>query len=322
MVSVKSDNYQRENYSVAIYCRLSNDDGEKKESNSIANQKSILLEYISKMGWNLYDTYVDDGFTGTNFNRPGFNRLIKDIEGGKVGIVLTKDMSRLGRDYIQVGYYIERYFPEKGVGYIALNDNIDTHRDTNGDDITPFKAIINDMYSKDISRKIRSVFDMKRREGKFIGAFAPYGYKKNPKDKGELIIDIEVAPIVKRIFDMYLSGEGLTAIARGLNKENILPPAIEKSKRFENYNHGRIKIPKWCHSGVKHVLTNQTYTGDLAQGKSKKVNYKSSKIKRIDKGDWIIVENTHEAIISKKNFSLVQSLLNQGKTNYGGKSVV
>lgn len=318
MGNTSSDNYQRRNCNVAIYCRLSNDDGEKKESNSIANQKSMLMEHISKMGWKLYNIYIDDGFTGTNFNRPGFKKLIEDIEDKKIDIVLTKDMSRLGRDYIQVGYYIERYFPEKGVGYIALNDNIDTHRNIDGDDITPFKAIINDMYSKDISKKIRSVFNIKRREGKFIGAFAPYGYKKDLDDKDRLIIDEEVAPVVKRIFDMYLSGQGFTSIAKKLNNDGISPPAINKSKRLENYRHGRIKTPKWCHSGVKHILTNPTYTGDLAQGKSKKINYKSSKIKRLNQEEWIIARGVHEPIISKENFQLVQGLMNQEKKKYGG----
>jgi len=309
--------YQRKDYNVAIYCRLSNDDGENKESNSIANQKAILLEYITNNGWTLYDIYVDDGYTGTNFQRPAFKRMISDIEKGLISLILTKDMSRLGRDYIQVGYYIERYFPEKGVRYIAVNDNVDTHRDENGDDITPFKAIINDMYSKDISRKIRSVFEVKRREGKFIGAFPPYGYKKDPSNKSHLIIDRETAPVVRRIFEMYLSGEGFTSIAKKLNKEGIMPPSIDKERRYINYKNGRIKVPKWCHSSVKHILTNDTYAGNLSQRKSKKINYKSQKVKRLNKSEWIIKEDTHKPIISQEKFNLVQTLINQKSSNFG-----
>lgn len=317
-MNIKEDNYQRKNYDVGIYCRLSNDDGELKESNSIANQRSILTKYVIHRGWNIYDIYIDDGYTGTNFNRPAFKRLIRDIEDNKISLVITKDMSRLGRDYIGVGHYIERYFPENNVRYIAINDNLDTEGSSNEKDITPFKAIINDMYSKDISRKIRSVFDDKRSNGKFIGSFAPYGYKKDPYDSSKLIIDPEAAPIVSRIFNMYIEGYGYTAIARKLNEERISPPSVYKMKKNKNYRNIKIKVSKWSHSSVRSILTNITYTGDLAQGKTKKVNYKSSKIKRLKRDQWIIVEKTHEAIISKGEFDMVQKEINRKKTNYGG----
>lgn len=316
MNNTYSDNYKRKSYNVAIYCRLSNDDGVNTISNSIENQKKMLKEYAIQNKWNVYDYYVDDGYTGTNFERPGFKRLLRDIENGYIYIVITKDMSRLGRDYIQVGFYIEKYFPEAGVRYIAVNDCVDTQEDSNNE-LTPFKAVINDMYSKDISKKIRSVFELKRREGKFIGSFAPYGYNKDPEDKNKLIIDEETSWIVKKIFDLYLSGNGLKNIANHLNEENIPPPAAYKSKKIKKYNPARMKIPKWCHSAVKHILTNRTYTGDLAQGKAKKINYKSQKIKRVHKKDWIIIENTHEPIVSREEFKLVQDLMDKRNTNFG-----
>lgn len=307
----QSGHYQREN-KVGIYCRLSNDDGESTLSNSIENQKELLTKCAIENNFYIYDCYIDDGYTGTNFDRPGFKRLLKDIEKGYISIVMTKDMSRLGRDYIQVGFYIEKYFPEAGVRYMAVNDGVDTQKEN---DITPFKAIINDMYSKDISKKIRSVFDLKRKMGKFIGAFAPFGYKKDPKDKNKLMIDKETSWIVKKIFHMYLSGNSLKKITNYLNEENIPTPAIYKARNIKTYHIDHMKNFRWCHSSVKNILSNRTYTGDLAQGKTKKINYKSKKIKRLKQGKWVIVENTHEPIISRENFRLVQDLIN-GKNKY------
>ncbi|WZL73537.1 recombinase family protein [Clostridiaceae bacterium 35-E11] len=309
------DNYQRKKSSVGIYCRLSNDDKEHALSNSIENQKTMLIKYAANKDWAIYDVYIDDGYTGTNFERPEFKRLLRDIEAQRLEIVLTKDMSRLGRDYIQVGYYVEKYFPEKGIRYIAVNDHVDTGTDTNENEIMPFKAIINDMYAKDISKKIRSVFDVKREEGKFIGSFAPYGYKKDPDNKNHLIIDWEVHAIVKRIFHMYLSGKGLKVIARTLNEENILPPAAYKAQNIRTYHHPRMKTPKWGHSAVRHILTNPTYTGDMAQRKSQKINYKSTKVKRLRPEEWLVVQKTHEAIISKEDFERVRTLMHQRNKN-------
>ncbi|QZY55452.1 recombinase family protein [Crassaminicella profunda] len=312
----QSDHYQRKK-GVGIYCRLSNEDGENTLSNSIENQKNILTKYAIENKLNIYDSYVDDGYTGTNFDRPGFKRLLRDIENGHISIVITKDMSRLGRDYIQVGFYIEKYFPEAGVRYIAVNDGVDTQKD-NQNELTPFKAVINDMYSKDISKKIRSVFELKRKMGKFIGAFAPFGYKKDPDDKNRLIIDQETSWIVKKIFNMYLSGKGLKVIANYLNEESIPPPAVYKARNIKSYHPTQMKIGKWCHSGVKHILTNRTYTGDLAQGKTKKINYKSKKIKRLKREDWLIVKDTHEPIISRETFKWAQDLMQEKNKSFKG----
>lgn len=294
------------NFKAAIYCRLSREDEDSLESESIKNQKDLLKKYVIEQGWELVDIYVDDGYTGTNFNRPDFKRLLNDIEQGKVNLVVTKDLSRLGRDYVGTGYYLEKYFPEKNVRYIALNDSIDTFVHSAGNDISPFRSVINDMYARDISNKVRSVMDTKKREGKFIGAFAPYGYKKDPNNKNKLIIDEETAPVVKRIFYMYLNEYGLSKIAHVLNDEGVLSPSEYKSKKT-NYK-GTAKIRLWTHETIKSILQNPTYKGCLAQNKQKKISYKSKKHKLLPKEYWIVVENTHQPIVEPKVFDDVQKL--------------
>ena len=196
-------------YNVGIYIRLSREDDDKVyESESITNQKSLLLQYVKENNLRVYDIYIDDGYSGTNFDRPAFKRLINDIESKKINMVITKDMSRLGRDYIGTGELVEKYFPSKGVRYIAVTDNIDTFLDNSNNDIAPFKAIMNDMYAKDISKKIKSSLRAKQKEGKFVGGRTPFGYNQDPNDKNHLVIYEEQALVVKRIFDMCL--EGLT----------------------------------------------------------------------------------------------------------------
>ncbi|MEJ8553345.1 recombinase family protein [Tepidibacter sp. Z1-5] len=308
MIVSELDNYQRKIYDVAIYCRLSTEDNESIESNSITNQRNLLTKYVLDQGWNIYDVYIDDGYSGLNFDRPGFKRMIKDIEEEKISLVITKDMSRLGRDYILVGFYIEKFFPENKIRFIALNDNIDNEKDNGINDITPFKAIINDMYSKDISKKVKSVFDAKKAEGKYIGSYAPFGYEKDPLDKNHLIVDKEAAVIVRRIYDMYLKGHGLTAIGRKLNSEGVETPTQYKKRKYGKYTNGRLKIEKWSHSTIKSILNNPTYMGSVAQNKYKKVNYKSKKLKKVDREDWIVVDNMHEPIISKEEFLQVKQL--------------
>lgn len=187
------------------YLRISKEDENTYESESINNQKSIITKYADEFGFTITNFYIDDGYTGTNFNRPGFASLINDIENKKVNVIITKDMSRLGRDYIEVGRYIEIYFPSKNVRYIAINDGIDTFQNNINNDMTPFKSIMNDMYSKDISKKVKSAMMAIAQEGKSIKSFPPYGYQKHPTIKGKLIIDPNTAPIVKKIFEMYFS---------------------------------------------------------------------------------------------------------------------
>ena len=310
MFGLMSDNYLfKEKFKAGIYCRLSREDEGGLQSESIKNQKEFLTKYVLEQGWQVADIYIDDGYSGTTFDRPDFLRLLQDIEAKKVNLVITKDLSRLGRDYIQTGHYIEKFFPEKSIRYIAVNDGIDTFLNSAGNDISPFRSVINDMYARDISVKVRSAMDSKRKSGKFIGAFAPYGYSKDPEDNNRLIIDQETAPVIRRIFQLFLSGKGLTAIAHQLNEEDIITPTENKEK-VSNYK-GTVKVKLWCHATIKFILQNPTYMGCLAQHKYKKVNYKSKKQKTLPKDRWIVVDDTHEAIIDKKTFEDVQKLISR-----------
>ena len=295
-------------YNVGLYIRLSREDDDKNyESESITNQKSLLLQYAKENNLRVYDIYIDDGFSGTNFERPGFIRLIKDIENKKINMVITKDMSRLGRDYIGTGELVEKFFPEHNVRYIAVTDNIDTYLDSTNNDIAPFKAIMNDFYAKDISKKIKSSLKAKMKDGKYVGGRAPFGYTKDKDNKNQLIVDSEQAIIVKRIFDMALDGLSYYKIADILTSEGIKTPASYYN--FEwcgNYNP---TFNKWNAKTIYDILNNRIYTGDLVQGRRCKVNYKVKKIVKNNPDNYIVVENTHEAIIDKDTFNEVQKRL-------------
>lgn len=292
-------------YKAGIYIRLSREDDDKQMmSESITNQKSLLLQYAKENNLVVYDIYIDDGYSGTNFDRPDFNRLMKDIEIGKINMVITKDMSRLGRDYIGIGNLIEKYFPEHNVRYIAVTDNIDTFLDSSNNDIAPFKAIMNDMYAKDISKKIKSSLRAKQKEGKFVGGRAPFGYVQDVNDKNHLVINKEQALVVKRIFDMCLDGLSFFKIAKQLTNEGVKTPAQYYSFEWKsNYN---LKYGEWHSKTIRDILTNQIYIGDMVQNKRSKVNYKVKKVIRNNPKDYIIVENTHDAIIDKETFYEVQ----------------
>ena len=300
------------NYNVGIYIRLSReDDGKNLESESITNQKSLLLQYAKENNLRLYDIYIDDGYTGTNFDRPEFKRLINDIELKRVNMVITKDMSRLGRDYIGTGELVEKYFPEHNVRYIAVTDNIDTYLDSTNNDITPFKAIMNDFYAKDISKKVRSSLKAKMKEGKFVGSRTPFGYDKDPNDKNHLVINDEQARVVKRIYDMALNGLTYYKIAFILTKEKVKSPAQYYSFKWKNnydLNYG-----VWNSKTIYDILTNRIYTGDLVQHRRAKVNYKVKRIVKNSIKDYIVVENTHEPIIDKELFYEVGKLLPKNK---------
>ncbi len=298
-------------YRVGLYLRLSREDDDKNTlSESITNQKRLLLQYVKENNLSVYDIYIDDGFSGTNFNRPSFVRLLRDIELGKVNMVITKDMSRLGRDYIGTGNLIEKYFPEHNVRYIALTDNIDTFLDSVNNDIAPFKAIMNDMYAKDISKKIKSSLKAKMKEGKWVGGRAPFGYTKDPNDKNHLVIDSEKALVVRKIFALCLAGKSFYKIAKQLTDENIKPPAWYYDFAWKN-NH--LKYRKWQAKTIKDILTNQIYIGDMVQHRRSKVNYKVKKVIKNKESDYIIVKNTHEAIISKEIFWEAQKKIPQNK---------
>ena len=295
-------------YNVGIYIRLSREDEEKKklESESITNQRNFILEFLNRSSENfhIFDFYIDDGFSGTNFDRPAFKRLIKDIESGKVNCVITKDYSRLGRDYIKSGEYLEKYFPEHNVRYIAVTDNIDTFLDNSNNDIAPFKAIMNDMYAKDISKKIKSSLRAKQKEGKFVGGRTPFGYNQDPNDKNHLVINEEQSLVVKRIFDMCLEGLSFFKIAKQLTIEGVKTPAQYYS--FEWKNNYNLKYGQWHSKTIRDILTNQMYIGDMVQNRRSKVNYKVKKVIRNNPKDYIIIENTHEPIIDKDSFYEVQ----------------
>ena len=307
-------------FNTALYIRLSREDGDNLESESITNQRELLHLFLEKTEEKLIyiDEYVDDGFTGSNFDRPAWKRLIKDLENGKVNTIITKDLSRMGRDYISMGEYIERIFPEEGIRYIAINDDIDTLHETPGLEFLQFKLMFNDYYLKDTSKKIRKVLKSKKEKGEFLGFKAPYGYIKDPTDKHKLIVDENIRPIIKRIFNLAYTGKSPRQIADTLSKEHIETPSIyanlNRAKR-ETYN-------IWCSRTIEEMLTNETYIGNMTQGRRKKINYKSKKEIRTPKEEWIIIENTHEAIINKKIFDTVNLLLKKNKNKPTGNNIM
>ena len=251
-------------YRVGLYIRLSESDEGKSyesESESIINQRNLLIDYVKSNGFTLIDEYVDDGFTGTNFDRPGFKRLIDDIERGRINCVITKDLSRLGRDYIQCGYYVEQYFPQNKIRYISILDRVDTFEESANNDIAPFKALFNDMTSKDTSKKIRSILKNKKEQGKFIGSKPSYGYMRDPLDKGHLIPDPNTSAYVKKIFEMAYEGIGISDIVSYLNDNNILSPSMYKNTKPSS----KQKTNVWTVSSVNKILKNRMYTGDMVQ---------------------------------------------------------
>lgn len=301
-------------YKVAIYIRLSREDVDKQcdESESIINQRALLKEYVEKLGWRyqLVDIYEDPGYTGTNFNRPEFQRMKKDIELGKINMVVTKDLSRLGRDYIETGEYIEKWFPENNVRYISVTDGIDTFANNNGNnDIAPFKSILNDMYSKDLSKKIRTALHTMQKQGKWVGGKTAFGYTKDLNDKNKLIICETEAKIVKTIFKMAFNGNKLAAIKNYLNDSNI-PTASQL-----RYN----KATFWENKAIKNILCNEVYIGNTIQNKRSRISYKNRKLKSNEKEQWITVENTHEPIIEKDIFYTIQKMMITQKYNRSEK---
>lgn len=307
-------------YNVAEYIRLSRKDGDKIESDSIGNQRDLLDSYISTHSseLTLYDRYIDDDYTGTNFDRPRFKDMIKDIESGLVNCVIVKDLSRFGRDYIEVGNYLQKVFPKLKVRFIAVNDSIDSTKQAY-DMTMPFKNIFNEQYARDISKKVLTTMQTKQRNGLFIGAFASYGYLKDPNNKGKLIVDPYAAEIVKRIFKMFIDGHGKMNIARTLNKEKILCPSeYKKSLNMKYHNANRLNTTSyWTYSAIYNILQNEMYCGNMVQHKNNHSRYRDNASRLVDKEDWIIVPNTHEAIISKEVWETAQSLLKRRTRDMG-----
>ncbi len=306
-------------WSVALYIRLSQEDSDngedKQESNSVTSQKTLLNEFIEEHDdLIIYDTYIDDGFTGTDFDRPSFQRLLEDMKKGNINCVIVKDLSRLGRNYIEVGNYIEQVFPLFNIRFIAINDFVDSFKNPSSTNtiLVPFKNLINDEYCRDTSIKIRTSLNGKKKKGEFVGSFAPYGYIKDPKDKHKLIIDKESAQIVRKIFEWKVNeGLGNLSICHRLNDMGILNPTGYKKKKLnQNYNNSKIfqEDYSWCPSTVRNILRNDIYIGNVTQGKRRVKSYKVHKMEQVPEEEWITVENMHEPIIKRELFNKVQCM--------------
>lgn len=316
---------RKQHFLAAMYLRLSRDDsdagdvtakGDKRrsESNSIGNQRELIRAFLcEQQDMELYDSYVDDGFSGSNFDRPEFKRMIRDIEAGKVNCVIVKDLSRFGRDYIESGRYIQKIFPALSVRFIALTDHYDSFYADAGESgiVLPVKNFINDSYCRDISTKVKSQFEVKRKNGECIAPFAPYGYKKAGHNKNKLVADNYAAEIVRKIFNWKMEGMAVSAIADQLNELGILSPKEYKKSTGINYRGGFSGAGKsrWSSATVKRILTNETYLGHMVQGKTEKINYKLKKTVEKPEKEWIKVENTHEPIVSEDVFRVVGNLL-------------
>ena len=305
-------------YHAAIYVRLSKEDGDvasaaKAESNSISNQKNLIKDFLKeKDDIIVVSEYVDDGYSGSNFERPGFQMMMEDIKRGKVDCVVVKDLSRFGREYIDSGKYIERLFPALGVRFIAVNDHIDSREESGRDDIVvPFKNLMNDAYCRDISIKIRSHLEVKRKNGEYTGAFTPYGYKKDENDRNRLVPDLYAAGVVRGIFRMKLSGMSQSAIAESLNRQGVLSPmeykhslGIHIQDNFKTHEQA-----EWSSMSVRRILENEVYVGTLVQGRHSTPNHKIKKIVDKPREEWVRIEDSHEPVISKREFAIVQRLL-------------
>ncbi len=288
----------------ALYCRISLDDGSQNESMSISNQKLLLKDYAERNGMPRYEYYVDDGYTGRNFNRPSFKRLIADIEAGKVGCVITKDLSRLGRNYIEAGSYIEIFFPKHNVRYIAVTDGVDslTRQEM---DITPFKNILNDMYSRDISKKVLAGRMTRSRQGKFCGGQPPLGLMRDPEEKGHLILDPDTAPTIRKIFDLALNGWGCMRIAKQLMEDKIPITRVKSNTECD------VNYYSWGSARISHILRNPFYKGAHLVCRTHQKGIRSNTYDIIPREEWEVLEGCHEAIVSPEDWEKVQELIDR-----------
>ena len=299
-------------YTAALYLRLSKDDGfTDRDSGSIDTQREMLTRFCRENNIIIYDYYIDDGFSGTNFERPSFKRMIEDIESRNVNCVITKDQSRLGRNHLESGFYMEVYFPEHNVRYIAVTDNVDTLNSSTLD-IAPFRNLLNDMYAQDVSKKIKSALLTRQQQGQFLGTKAPYGYMKDPEDKHHLIIDERYAPVVRKIFQMSIDGYGIHRIRDYLISEKIPRPvyaACESIGSYERYISDDESVYRWSEGGVRDILRNPVYAGHIRGQKRPKISHKSSKRKSVSAAGTFVVKNMHEPIIEPEKWELVQRLI-------------
>lgn len=320
-------------YRAADYLRLSKEDGDssfsakKQESDSISSQRALIEGYVAKCpDIELVAEYVDDGYTGTNFDRPDFKKMMAAVERGEINCIIVKDLSRFGREYIDAGQYIEKIFPQKGVRFIAINDHYDSIGASGTGDglIVPFKNLINDSYSRDISIKVRSNLDTKRRRGEFIGNFAVYGYQRDPEDKNRLVVDEDAAEVVREIFRWKIEGVNSMKIADRLNERGVLCPAAYKKAKGSRYatSFQTRQQALWSHVSIRRILTNEVYCGVLVQGRRTTANYKVKKVIQKDECDWVRIEGTHEAIIDHAQFNLVQRLMDEDCRCTAGEDTV
>lgn len=297
----------------ALYVRLSREDGDREESDSIANQRDMLAEFAAAQDDLAAPAfYTDDGYTGTDFDRPGFRRMMDDLRAGTVNCVIVKDLSRFGRNYVGVGEYLEQVFPLLDVRFISVNDRVDSFLDPRSVNnlVVPFKNIINDEYCRDISNKVRASLDLKRRQGKFIGSFASYGYRKDPADHSRLLVDGQAAAVVRDIFDWFVGGMSVLGIAKRLNEMGVPNPSVYKRRQGMNYRHPASDRLDglWPDSSVRRILRNRLYTGTMVQGKNRIKSYKLHVSEAVPEADWIEVAATHEAIIPAELFERAQAL--------------
>lgn len=311
---------------VAIYCRLSDEDKNKKnymdDSESIQNQKKLLIKYALEKGWDIYKIYSDDDYSGLDGERPEFNAMLKDAQEGKFNIILCKTQSRFTRDMELVERYLHNMFLKWGIRFVTVVDAVDT-LDKNNKKSRQINGLINEWYCEDVSESIKAVFRMKQKLGKFIGSFSSYGYIKDPNDRNKLIIDEEAAQVIRMIFSLYIEGNGTQHIASILNDMNIPNPTKYKQSKGYNYKNMSLKNDYgfWNKTTIKRILKNQLYIGNMVQHKCKKVSYKSKKMKMLNENEWVVVENTHEPIIDKEIFSLVQKRINSNIRSTGSGKV-
>lgn len=312
----ESEDAPSQEWYVGEYVRLSKEDGDKPESDSIQNQKKIIdnhLDYLRKQGERIASimVYADDGYAGGNFNRPDFQRMIADVEAGKINCIVFKDNSRLGRNYPELGKLMEDYFPQKGIRIISVLNNLDSLRNPESycSAIVSFSNIVNDDYIRQLSIKIKSTLNMKRRNGEFIGNYAPYGYKKSAEDRHKLEIDNEAAKVVRTIFNWYADGLSASGIVKRLNALHIPTPSAYKTingcKGFQSHSSGGLKTGAWAIASVNTMLQDEVYIGNLVQGKFKSVSYRSKKMAPNEKSKWIVIEGTHDPIVSDEQFAIV-----------------
>ena len=305
-------------WKTALYLRLSRDDGTETESNSIASQREILKEYLKRYpDMELVEIYSDDGYSGTNFDRPDFIRMMEDVYSGKINCIVVKDLSRFGRNYIEIGNYLDNVFVRNRVRFVAVNNNYDNF--STGNNVVSnlltlsITNVTNESQAASTSVNVRGTLNLRRQQGKFIGSFATYGYLKDPDDKHKLIIDEETAPIVRMIFERFIAGESIIGITKDLNEMGIPNPSMYKKQKGLNYKHpsGISNDGLWPDSSVRRILQNRMYVGDMVQGKNTTMSYKIKQCRAIPKDEWIVVENTHEPIIDRETFDSAQALFNK-----------